>query len=210
MPATSPEITERFNRQRRNLIVVSILLLFSQFAGGLTLKEINVFGNKTELGNPIEIETILWVGFTYLLWRYYQYFHYSEDKGTVVGEFFLRRQIYLKATLGKFPVYKNWIRETYTDKPIDGKKIKDIQMGNIDIHKQLVFSSTVKLKSMDVEYEDGSRGHHLGGDSYEITARYLIIPNLRSMFYVIFRTPLFTEYYFPFVVAGLPIINIFF
>jgi hypothetical protein len=207
MPTTSPEITERFNRSRRNLILISLLILFSQFAGGLTLKELNVFGNRTVLANPIELETILWIGLIYLAWRYYQYFHYSEEKGIVVGKFFERRKDYLKAILEGLPELLDSIKATYQEEIKSKDQIKSIHIGDIDVLKQFAFHTEVKFEDVKIKHEDGSIGHQIGQIPRVIKGRDLIIPNIRSVLYVVFRTPLFTEYYFPFVVATLPVIK---
>jgi hypothetical protein len=204
MPTTSPEITERFNRSRRNLLLISLLLLFSQFAGGLTLKEINVFGNRTELGNPIEIETLLWVGLLYFLWRYYQYFHYSDDKSRIVGTFYGRRKVYLNAILEKLPELIKNIKDSYSKGAGGGESVKGLHIDNIEILKQSWLCTLVQVQEVGIKYKDGAMGHQLGPNKHTIKGSDLIVPNIRSIFYVIFRTPLFTEYYLPFVLAAIP------
>lgn len=210
MPEASLEIREGFNRSRRNLLLIGLLLVFSQFAGGLTLKELNVFGNKTELGNPIQIELVLWVGFFYLFWRYYQYFHYSNYKGNAVIEFFSRRGSLAKKILKKVPEYKDWLEE-YAKSSEDAQKIKnprrDIKIEEISILEQKYFFSRVKLEQLSFELDDGNLRTHNIGSVFKIPANNLIIPNFASLLYVIFRIPLFTEYYFPFVIATFPVIK---
>ncbi len=82
---------EGFVRQRRNLIVVSVLLLFAD-ALAFRFSEINILGNRVELAEPVRITPFLWAVWIYFLLRYWQAFreHGSESfaafvKGYVGG-----------------------------------------------------------------------------------------------------------------------------
>ncbi len=64
---------EGFVRQRRNLIVVSVLLLFAD-ALAFRFAEINIVGNRVELAEPVRVTPFLWAVWIYLLLRYWQAF----------------------------------------------------------------------------------------------------------------------------------------
>lgn len=60
-------------RQRRNLLIVCILLWFARYAG-VTLNKANFAGFDVEIKNMDAMFTALWIAFAYFLYRYYQYF----------------------------------------------------------------------------------------------------------------------------------------
>jgi hypothetical protein len=64
---------EGFVRQRRNIIVASILLLFAD-ALGFKFAEINILGNRVILADPVRVTPFLWPVWFYLTVRYWQAF----------------------------------------------------------------------------------------------------------------------------------------
>lgn len=62
-----------FIRQRRNIIVVSLLLLFAELVT-LTLPEIDLLGSRATLDHPVAVAPALWIAWAYLLLRYWQAF----------------------------------------------------------------------------------------------------------------------------------------
>lgn len=200
----SSEIREGFIRQRRNLIVISLLLLFSQFSGGLLLKELNVFGNKTTLTNPIELETLLWFGFYYLLLRYYQYFHYSGPLGFQDAFFNKRSQFYQKIVTEKLPSYKAWVEEQLKSRDDEGNSpAKEFELQSSGSIRNFLWDVEIVIKAR-LLYEDNR--YSLPERGFNINAGKLIIPSIRSFFYVIVKTPIVTHFIFPFVMASIPII----
>ena len=73
-------IRRGFVAERRSLLIVSFILFFYHRAG-LRIDEINVFGNKVSLDDPLWITFALWVLWGYFLVRFYQYFRSIPDKG---------------------------------------------------------------------------------------------------------------------------------
>lgn len=63
---------EGFVRQRRNLMIASLVLLFSE-ASDLKVAKIAAFGTDLLVGKPENVTTALWVATGYWLIRYYQY-----------------------------------------------------------------------------------------------------------------------------------------
>jgi len=61
-----------FIRQRRNLMIVSLVLLFSEVSE-LKISKLSVFGNNFLLGQPRPVSGALWVAGLYWLLRFYQY-----------------------------------------------------------------------------------------------------------------------------------------
>lgn len=61
---------DHFIKQRRNLFAVSLFVIFYKSADFI-IKEINIIGNRAEIGNPDIISISLTIAFLYFLWRYY-------------------------------------------------------------------------------------------------------------------------------------------
>ena len=64
---------EDLRRQRRNLIVMSLLLIFMK-CGGMTINKKSVFGAEIVLSNVSVVYIFIWLIWGYFLIRYYQYF----------------------------------------------------------------------------------------------------------------------------------------
>lgn len=68
----SDKFYDEFYRQRRNLILISVVLFFA-LSSGLTLNKVNIWGNEITLKNPDGILTFLWVVWAYWVWRFWVY-----------------------------------------------------------------------------------------------------------------------------------------
>lgn len=64
---------EDLRRQRRNLIVMSLLLIFMK-CGGMTINKMSIFGAEIVLSNISVVYIFIWLIWGYFLIRYYQYF----------------------------------------------------------------------------------------------------------------------------------------
>lgn len=65
-------------RQRRNLIVLSCLLIVYNFAD-IKVKQVGLMGTSIEVGNPAALTLIIWVVWFYFFLRYYQYWSTERD-----------------------------------------------------------------------------------------------------------------------------------
>lgn len=65
---------KEFLRQRRNLLVISIIVFLVE-AADVSLKGINLSGVQFNIGRPDIIYSSLWLALLYWLVRYYQYFN---------------------------------------------------------------------------------------------------------------------------------------
>ncbi len=110
----------QFVRQRRNLLVVSFLLL-AFLSTGAELSHLNVFGNQIDLRRPLLVSWPLWIAWAYLLWRYYQHLHDLGNLGirdAFVGRVYhlvgleARRQVHRKFHPG--PPYTDAVKCTFT------------------------------------------------------------------------------------------------
>lgn len=75
MSADKLELEDGTLRQRRNLILATIILIFIKHAEVEFYSELKLFGTSATIGNPDFILTFLFLIQAYFLWRFYQYFH---------------------------------------------------------------------------------------------------------------------------------------
>ena len=67
-------MSEGLLRQRRNLIILTCVMWFLQYAQ-IDIKEFTILGIAfSHFNNPIAVFTSLWIIWFYFAWRYYQYF----------------------------------------------------------------------------------------------------------------------------------------
>lgn len=76
--ATTSE--EGFIKQRRNLIVISLIIIFYEMLG-IQIKQISFFGNEAIIRNSGRIFVILSIFFFYFSWRYYALFQEIKALG---------------------------------------------------------------------------------------------------------------------------------
>lgn len=66
-------MSEHLHRQRRGLIVTSVILCFMKY-GGITINKISVLGVEILFANIHALYLFIWIIWLYFLIRYYQYF----------------------------------------------------------------------------------------------------------------------------------------
>lgn len=184
------EYREGFVRQRRNLIIISLSLLFAE-TSKLTLTRLSVFGNELVIANPVVVNYALWTAWTYWLLRYYQYLRH-------VGGISQIRDAYRERL-------DNTVRSLVRQKALkscrspDGFYLQDI--------------STRSLSQWRIEHgeriplEGPPRTSREERRTTILTFGGLLLPRIYTWAFVIFSTRLATEYVLPFVIALLPFGN---
>lgn len=192
-------VEENFIRQRRNLIMISLVLLFAEMSE-IEISKINVFGNEIVLKNPETILITLWAAFFYWLVRYYQYFRDINDKGFKTKFHEKIEKISSKIAFKKLMEKKK--DDAYISK--DGKRVRNIIPSIYKINKyKLTF-----IKGT-VEYLVEKNIDGFGSVDYaaiDLSLKDLFLPTLLSGFHVIFNTRLATEYLLPFCISSFPIL----
>ena len=189
-----------FERQRRNLVLISIVLLLVHYAG-LKFTTLNILGNKAELPDQKVIHWVLWVGWFYWGVRYYQYYRDLGDKG--YGATFrshlmkLAKKPLKKAARGRGKYsFSDENGDLYTLEKIHDPSIvqADIIYFKGYVRYDYCFTpdnlTPIRFKQQDLDVE--------------VHLPQLIIPIIRSVIHVIVSTTLITEYVFPFLMALLP------
>ena len=185
-----------FQRQRRNLIIISLVLSFVELSG-IEVKVINLFGNELDIVNPEWVNWALWIGLFYWGFRYYTYF--LKEKTGFGAEFWGRmdKRIVKQAVYNsiKDPAFKDMIPEdkiaAMKEMPLDIQKISYRKIGKyiVQVHaKRHEGVNAVFLKKTVVS----------GNINYWIA--------VKSIIDLFFNTPIFTEYILPFVLFAIPIV----
>lgn len=66
-------------RQRRNLMIISMILLFVSFAGVSISHEISLLGMIFHIDKPIMVYLTIWIMFIYFFIRFFQYYLDIDD-----------------------------------------------------------------------------------------------------------------------------------
>lgn len=69
MPDSGTSPKDHFVKQRRNLVLMSLFIIFYH-AANFKISEINILGNKSTIGNPEIVGVSLAIFFFYFCWRY--------------------------------------------------------------------------------------------------------------------------------------------
>jgi len=187
----------RFEKQRRNLILVSIILA-AYICLGVELKKVSILGNTFDINNTENIETFIWVLFAYLLIRYYQFYRIinNSDFLTVINTS-MQKYVPLVA-LSNFR--KQDIKRVKEEHP-DGFNFKY----NIKQHE--VYTTYPWLWSLKIsghinwEQEHGGGTQQFNEVEFTISGKQLLWSKFKAYFNAYFHTPYITEYLLPFMVA---------
>jgi hypothetical protein len=186
-----------FVRQRRNLMLICVVLFFST-ATKLRIEKLSVFGTEAKIGDPDMVTTCLWVGGFYWLVRYLQYL--SGVRAYLRDAVLQARRDYLPDIAEKQLRLNNpGAFSASTDIP-DGIVTFKRDRWNFYSESWGSFtcdiSGTVETKSKD---ESKSVSGGVGVTTILVTWRELAWANIKSLFKVLVKSAFFTEYYLPIV-----------
>lgn len=85
-PDRTRDMTEGLLRQRRNLLVVSIAVIFF-YLGNIQIAEVNLLGTKILLKNEVAVHVSLWIFFIYFGYRYTIYYLEEPLVGQLLQEY---------------------------------------------------------------------------------------------------------------------------
>lgn len=194
------KIRENFTRQRRNLLLISLVVLFAEMSE-IEIHKISILGNEVLFKNPESILIILWVALIYWLVRYYQYFRDIGEKGFGTS-FYVRLSAFAKKIAFK-EVRKKYKKNNSFSAPGSDAVFE------IFPREYRIYETSLRRIRGDVEFVVSSnkgRSGTIGKDSVIVEFPKLIMPIALSVFHVIFHTRLVSEYILPFCVSFSPII----
>jgi len=185
---------EGFVRQRRNLMIVSLVLLFSE-ATDLKVEKLSAFGTELLVGQPQAVTTALWIAALYWLIRFYQYSHdeYTGAISLAVKD----RVVQISAPVA--------LRKLLHEEP---KLIVPGTVKAIPITAPSIFESSKLSNVLEVQLQIGtpSANEGIGSRTIRIDGADLYWLRLRGWIYVILHTALFTELVLPYMVFALPVL----
>lgn len=191
-----------FVRQRRNLMIISLVLLFSETAE-LKIEKLSAFGNELVIGKPYAINAALWVAGFYWLMRFYQY---SRPKvaSMLHGTIYPRAQekalpVALKLLLAKYPEFK----EPYPDLP-GAKPEISARTYTFKGHMRQYLDLEIELQKAASSGTNGIASG-LGTHNVRIEGWPLRKLRLRAWIYLVIHTRHFTEYILPYALFALPV-----
>ena len=169
-------------RQRRNLMILSSILLFLKFAE-IEISKFSIVGIEfSSFKNPNSIFIVLWIFYIYFAIRYYQYF---LQEG--------------------FPHFKIIFFETIDRKSVN--KIETIVKKKypLNTRKDVTYST---LKQWGWEYSgqieigpEGVGGTHSENFKLKISRRKLFPEVVYSFYHVVVNRSAFTDYFLPILLA---------
>ena len=193
-----------FIRQRRALILISIVLIFVEWYHlRPTLSELNFLGNSVSLGNKIEIHPALWIAYAYWYWRYYIYFRiiynsafrstYRSRFQELVGDIAVSRMV--KEDLGVWEQLQKEGRTNLVSSPpsFERSYIWKHELARVRAQVRLPYGYDPSPKEFEKE-------------SMVIEGSVLVMPYLRAFGHTIFKTNAFTEYLLPFGLGATPVL----
>jgi hypothetical protein len=189
MAQRTKEIWEGFVRQRRNLIIISLVLLFAE-TSELSISKLNVFGNELLISNPMTVNYALWAAWFYWLVRYYQYFLHAHGRYEIKEAYSNRLEGNVRELVRKRALPQCQNVENYFFREIERKSLRGWSIAHGERIRTVV---------------DGRADYKEINRTDTLAFRNLLLPRLRSWFYVVFQTRHATEYILPFLVALAPL-----
>lgn len=176
-------------RQRRNLVVTSVLLIFIKLADVSFGNSVNFLGAKLSIGKPEIIHQGILIFLLYFLWRFYQYF--STDKA-------------YRALLNQYREYmKNHTTIKIVQLICKPRSLKGLSGEYLykNIERKSLFKYTVDASSS--ESYDPIHGKVIENKFVaEISAISLEISRLVATLGFAFRARILTDYFVPYLLVA--------
>ena len=199
------ELDSGFVRQRRNSMLASLVLLFSE-TSELSITKLNVLGNELWIDKPQVVTYALWVAAIYWLWRFYQYSRPNAAAtirttiNTRVQE--ISRPSAVRVVLGIHPKFAQPFPELPHTKPTYTATEYAITAHERDYLE-------VKLRVTRAASAGGNAmSDGVGEQVIRITDRDLLILRVRAWFHALVHTRIFTDYMLPYVLFYVPVIYV--
>jgi len=182
------EMSSSLLRQRRNLIVTSLIVLFILFTE-VEVSKINLFGIEVNTPNPDSLMIVLWIIWGYFLVRFYQYSRVESASG-IVAEFMkmvdsMGARVLVDCIIKKHPEYK-LVLEDYSFFFLQRK-------------------SFLKWDLPVMQY-DSVKGEKIEVYREKVGLSLIFPPVFKAGWHVFMHTPRVTDYAFPYALAMVTIV----
>lgn len=181
------ELADGTLRQRRNLLLVTVLVIFMEHGNVAFGTDVKIFGASATIGNPDFILQFLFLVQAYFLWRFYQYFN-ADDA---------------------YSELRNQYGETLTNK-LDSSTLQQIFKELPDGQRSLSGSySYGGLESHDsnyfqVEVEIPKAGGNFENEKFSLKVPKAPIERQRipTLIGFLFRGRILTDFFLPYLLVG--------
>lgn len=179
-----------FERQRRNLVVISSLAILSIWADMKPPESISLLGTDIEMNNPSALIWGFWVVFCWWLWRYYSYYHDLRGNETRY-------------------IISEYVRERVNDLGI-GEFLKKEFDARVIIERNSVVCNILNGNTCEYQIEYRAKHsypntqsvvHHHTEDKQTPPKAFVLRLHINAYMHAYLRTRMFTEYYVPFGLA---------
>ena len=200
MDNESPELPT-FQRQRRNVFIVSLVLVFA-LQTDLTIEKLSFFGNELKTNVPYSAATWLWWLWGYWIIRMVQAL-LELPQAPVRGQYSQTYQQQLnRVAFNKIVKELNLKVESSPARKDPFLKPGGWTVNRMDRWRVLI------VCQFQIEYTD-NQGRKIteARETYgaELKGVELVVPKLLSVIYTVFLTTKITEYVFPFIVGLSPV-----
>ena len=179
-----PKMSEGLFRQRRNLMVTSLVIIVLRY-GGVTIEKLGTSGLELKFQNVNALYAVLWVTFLYFFVRFYQY---------------LRQE----SNLGVASAFWSKVDARCMNKLIEGAKAQYPTLQSP--RKEEFMLSTFQHKSAFLWVTNVSIGMNTYGEptmkEYTINVLRFCFDFLVAACHVALNRSAITDYMFPFLLAG--------
>jgi len=180
-------MTDATMRQRRSLMVITLIIILTYHGGVSFSNELKLFGTSLKVKNPDVILSFIYVAQAYFVWRFYQYFHLEKT-------FTALRNQYSKELGLKF----DSILQAHIFKSLP-KGISTF-MGSYSYSDLSRTDVRGKCYEVNVEYPTGEVDKHLF-ELISVPKKIFRFKSVPIKFAFVFRGKILTDFYLPFVLV---------
>lgn len=210
-----------FVRQRRNLIVMSLLLAFVQFHPVAPIQELKIFDAPFDFGDrPVEVHFYLWLIYGWWLYRYYVYF---QDSTAIAFQAKVRNRLVpvvlraLRKQFGPESPWRNEAQEKFYSVELDKReKLPNLDrvdteasawsMEGLEITGPFYWRRIVSTVQFWIVKPDKTIDTRANTSLTIVLDGWpAFLANLRVRSNILFNTRIFSEYLAPFGFALLPV-----
>ncbi len=205
-----PKNDEGIIRQRRNLIIISLIVSFL-IAGDVTFKEINILGSKALVGQPNTVYYFLGVGWFYLLFRYYQYFlgFKKEAFEPFVDILKENSKNFISEKINQEPnkylndvfAYRNTL-----EKGFNNRIVLEANCKRVSIASQLIEFSNWDGLIRFYKKDGTSKEHNIKDFKINLELNEFKLNLIKAFSHFVIQKKAFTDYIFPYFIALTPIL----
>jgi len=207
-PIAKAEIQRTFRAERRNLLLVSVVLFLVEYSD-LQFEKINVLGNEAKLGDPRVLHFLLWVFWLYFLWRYYQHFRElreAVDAPAIRNVYQQKLMDILTPTVHQR--YKQLFEPSSTYLNRGSPKFSFTRSAQWRFHSLWHITANLAARA-DYKLENGAFAQDAEKAlDIELNWKDLLWPQIKATVFILKNVSQVTEYYLPFFVASILVLYV--